>query len=101
MPARTDCADVRSPDARSLPMVCRSLRKGLSVLPVLSVLLVLLVLFEDASFSSDVRAVVASVVFPDCRAVLRVFKRESMLDVVDDESVDDVLPVSDELSEEY
>ena len=98
MPSRTDCADVRSPDARSLPMVCRSLRKGLSVLPVLSVLLVL---FEDASFSSDVSAVVASVVFPDCRAVLRVFKRESMLDVVDDESVDDVLPVSDELSEEF
>ena len=55
-------------------------------------------LFEDAIFSKDVSAVLASEVFPDCRAVLRVFSNEFMLDAVEVESVDEVLPVLDESS---
>ena len=68
------------------------------LLVLVVLLVVLLLLFEDTSFSSDVSAVLASVVFPDCRAVLRVFSNEFMLDAVEVESVDEVLLVLDESS---
>ena len=60
--------------------------------------LVLPELFDEASFSSEVRAVLASVVFPDCRAVLRVFSNDSMLEADEVASVDEVL-LPEELSE--
>src|ERR1035437_3895015 len=96
MLARTDCASVVLPDAKSLLMLWRSLRKGLSELLVLLVLVLeLLALFDEASFSRAVSAVLASVVFPDCRAVPRVFNSESILDVLDVELSEEVLPVLD------
>lgn len=49
----------------------------------LRLLLVLLVLFEDASFSREVSAVLASVVSPDCRSALSVFSNDSTLDALD------------------
>ena len=64
-------------------------------------LLVLFVLFEDASFSKDVSAVLAAEVSPDFKAVLSVFNNDFMFDAVLVESVDEVLSVLDELSEEY
>lgn len=61
-------------------------------------LLVLLVVVEDASFSREVSAVFASVVFPDCNAVLSVFSNDSILDALDVELSEEVLLVLDESS---
>ena len=55
-------------------------------------------LFEDANFSSDVKVVLASVVFPDCRSVLSAFNREAMLDALDVESVDEAFVAVEESS---
>jgi hypothetical protein len=58
----------------------------------------LLVLFEDASFSRDVRAVLASVVLPDCKAVPRDFSNDAILDTVVVELSVELLLVLAELS---
>lgn len=62
---------------------------------LLVLVLELSVLFGEASFSRAVSAVLASVVLPDCRAVPRVFINESILDVLDVELPEEVLPVLD------
>lgn len=55
-------------------------------------LLSLLVLFEDAIFSKDVSAELASVVFPECSAELRVLSNDSILDVLEVELVEEASP---------
>lgn len=61
-------------------------------------LLSLLELFEDASFSKDASAVLASLVFPDCNAVLRVLSNESILEVLEVELLEEVSLSLDALS---
>ena len=76
MLASIDCASVVLPEAKSLPMLCRSFRKGLSEL---------LLPFEEACFSKAARAFWASDVLPEVNAELSDSKRDFMLVVLDDE----------------